>query len=156
MNEITLRLAAVSCFLWAAAQPDMKTRKIPVWMPAAFGAVVLAVNLMRPSFLAGQNLPAGALPGLILLLLSFLPGRAVGAGDGLCLLLGGLMTGWPYSLILAETALVLAAVTGLAGIWKGKRRANDRIAFIPYLAASSTVMTAAEVVRVVLQEKGAG
>ena len=70
-----------------------------------------------------------------------------GEGDGICLLVSGLMTGLTHAVILAETALILAAAAGAICIWTGRKKAEEKIAFVPFLAAAQSLILAAEVVK---------
>ena len=85
---------------------------------------------------------------LILLLCLLLKGK-LGEGDGICLLVSGLLTGLVPAVVLAETALVLAAAAGGFCILTKRKKAGDRIAFIPFLAAAQTLILAASVIRAI-------
>lgn len=147
MREYTVRLAAGCLFLWMAAVPDLKTREIPARIPASFAAAALAANLFLPTGIDRLELWAGALPGAVFWLLSFLFKGKIGEGDGICLLVSGLMTGLTHAVILAETALILAAAAGTICIWTGRKKAEEKIAFVPFLAAAQSLILAVEVVK---------
>ena len=140
MREYTVRLAAGCLFLWMAAVPDLKTREIPARIPASFAAAALAANLFLPTGIDRLELWAGALPGAVFWLLSFLFKGKIGEGDGICLLVSGLMSG------LTPAALILAAMAGGIGMWTKQRRAGDKIPFIPFLAAAQSLLLAAQIV----------
>lgn len=146
MREYTVRLAAGCLFLWMAAVPDLKTREIPARIPASFAAAALAANLFLPTGIDRLELWAGALPGAVFWLLSFLFKGKIGEGDGICLLVSGLMSGLTPAVLLAETALILAAMAGGIGMWTKQRRAGDKIPFIPFLAAAQSLLLAAQIV----------
>ena len=84
MSESTIRLLLVSLFLWTAAIPDLKTKRIPVWIPAAFLAAALAADYCFLKEMSGQELRMGVIPGIILLLLSAISKGRIGEGDGIC------------------------------------------------------------------------
>ena len=147
MREHIVRLAAGCVFLWIAAVPDIRSKKIPVWIPALFAAAALAVNLFLPTCIGKRELWAGALPGAFLLLLCCLFRGQLGEGDGICLMVSGLLTGLAPAVVLTEAALVLAAAAGVLCICTKHKRAGDRIAFIPFLASAQTLILAAEMVK---------
>ena len=147
MREYWMRLAAGCLFLWIAALPDIRSQRIPVRIPALFASAALAANLLLPTCIGRRELWAGALPGAFLLLLSCLFRGKIGEGDGICLLVSGLMTGLTHAVILAETALILAAAAGAICIWTGRKKAEEKIAFVPFLAAAQSLILAAEVVK---------
>ena len=144
MREYMVRLAASCLFLWMAAVPDLKSQKIPIRIPALFLAAALAADLFWPSGIPKRELLSGAVPGAVLLLLSFL---LLGEGDGICLLVSGLLTGIVSAVMIAEVALVMAAAAGCFWIRTGRKDARDRIAFVPCLAAAQSLLLFAEAVR---------
>lgn len=147
MKEYIARAAAGCIFLWMSAVPDIRSQRIPVWIPASFASAALAVNLFLPTGIEGRELWAGALPGVCLLLLCCLLRGELGEGDGICLLVSGLITGLTPAVVLAEAALVLAAATGGFCILMKRKGAGDKIAFIPFLAAAQTLILAALLIR---------
>ncbi len=135
-----LRLLAACIFLWMAALPDQRSQRIPIWIPGVFLAAAIGANLFRARSFAGWEIGRGALPGAVLLLFSLLLRGKLGEGDGICLAVCGLLTGAEAAVMILEAALILAAITGCAGIWTGKWKAGDRIAFVPFLAAATSLM----------------
>ena len=83
---------------------------------------------------------AGAVPGAALLLLSFLSRGKVGEGDGICLVICGLFAGLTKTVLIAETALLSAAAAGAFLLLTKQRRPEDRLPFVPFLAAASTLV----------------
>ena len=146
MRDYIVRLTAGCVFLWIAAVPDIRAQSIPAWLPVPFAAAALAADLLLPSGIERTELWAGALPGTVLLLLSGLLKGKIGEGDGICLLVSGLLTGLTPAIVLTETALVLAAAAGALCVWTKRKRAGDRIAFIPFLAAAQTLILAAAMI----------
>ena len=92
------------------------------------------------SFISKWELWAGAVPGALLLLLSIVLKGKIGEGDGICLAVCGLFTGITAAVMIAETALLMAALVCSIGVWTGRRKAGDRIAFIPFLASSASLL----------------
>ena len=80
----------------------------------------------------------------LLLILSFLLRGEIGEGDGICLAVCGLFTGIMAAVVIAEIALVMAALTCAIGTLTGKRKAGDRIAFIPFLASAGSILLIAD------------
>ena len=147
MKEYMTRFLCACVFLWMAALPDMRTKRIPVWIPGIFFAAAAGANLFEHGFISKWELWAGAVPGALLLLLSLGLKEKIGEGDGICLLVSGLMTGLTHAVILAETALILAAAAGTICIWTGRKKAEEKIAFVPFLAAAQSLILAVEVVK---------
>ena len=140
LTKGTVRLIAASVFLWTAAVPDLKTKRIPVWIPAACILTAIAGGLIPSAAADRQELWAGAVPGALLLILSLLSGGKIGEGDGVCLLICGLYTGFTKTILIAEIALLSAAAAGTVLLLTKRRRADDRLPFVPFLAAASTLI----------------
>lgn len=143
MKELNIRLFTACIFLWTAAVPDLRSQRIPLWIPGVFSVAAAAADLLRQSALAGWELWTGAVPGVVLMILSFLLRGKVGEGDGICLAVCGLFTGVTMAVMITETAMVLAALTGGICLCTGKWRAGDRIPFVPFIAAAASLILAA-------------
>ena len=165
--DSTIRLLAASVFLWTAAIPDLRTKRIPVWIPAVFllaaavwdmflpyglatdlltfsGSALeqtgVAAGWLTPLSLDRRELWAGAVPGAVLLLLSFLSRGKIGEGDGICLLVCGLFVGITQTVWILELALLFTAAAGAALLLTKRLRADDQIPFLPFLAAASIIL----------------
>jgi len=139
MNEYAWRLLILCVFWWMAAVPDLKSKAIPVWIPIVFLLAAVTADLFLPTSIDKKILWSGAAPGGILLLLTLVSKRKIGEGDGLCLLTGGLIAGIGRILVILEGALVLVSLTGIFMIAAKRGRAEDRIAFLPFLAVSAGI-----------------
>ena len=137
MNEYAWRLLILCVFWWMAAVPDLKSKAIPVWIPSVFLLAAVTADLFLPTSIDKKILWSGAAPGGILLLLTLVSKRKIGEGDGFCLLTGGLIAGIGRILVILEGALVLVSLTGIIMIVAKRGRAEDRIAFLPFLAVSA-------------------
>ena len=135
-----IRLFAASIFLWTAAVPDLRTKRIPVWIPAVFLPVAAASGLFNPAAAGRREFLAGAVPGLAFLLISAVSGGKIGEGDGICLLVCGLFAGLKGTLQITETALLFVLPAGALLLMTGRFRAEDRLPFVPFLAAASTIL----------------
>ena len=139
MDEQTIRLGAACAFLWAAAVPDHKTRRIPICIIAVFLVAVLAADLWTGGGLVKREYWTGAMPGLLFLLLSFGTRGAVGEGDGLCILACGMCTGLYEIIPILTGALWLSVLIGAVTLLTGRGKEEREIAFIPLLAAASSL-----------------
>ena len=139
MKEYLIRLLAACIFLWMTALPDLRTKKIPVWIPGIFFAAAIGADLSEHASISRWELWAGAVPGFSLLFLSFTLRGKIGEGDGICLAVCGLFTGITAAVAITEMALVMASLTCTIGALTGRRKAGDRIAFIPFLAAAGSL-----------------
>lgn len=140
ISEQECRLLGLCVFWWMAAVPDLRSKTIPVRIPAAFMIAAVIVNLCLPASIDKKLLWSGAVPGGILLLLTFISKGKIGEGDGICLLAGGLLAGIGRILVILEVALVLVSLAGILLITVKHGRAEDRIAFLPFLAISASLI----------------
>ena len=137
MNEYAWRLLILCVFWWMAAVPDLRSKAIPVWIPIVFFLAAVTADVFLPTSIDKKILWSGAAPGGILLLLTLVSKGKIGEGDGLCLLTGGLIAGIGRILVILEGALVLVSLTGIIMIAAKRGSAEDRIAFLPFLAVSA-------------------
>ena len=135
-----IRLLAASIFLWTAAVPDLRTGRIPVWIPAVFRPVAAASGLFNPAAAGRREFLAGAVPGLAFLLISAVSGGKIGEGDGICLLVCGLFVGITGAVQITEIALLLILPAGALLFMTRRFGAEDRLPFVPFLAAASTIL----------------
>ena len=143
MKGYITRFLCACVFLWMAALPDLRTKRIPMWIPGIFFAAAAGANLFEHGFISKWELWAGAVPGVLLLLLSLGLKEKIGEGDGICLAVCGLFTGITAAAAIAEMALLMAALICGIGALTGRRKAGDRIAFIPFLAAAGSLLLTA-------------
>ena len=139
MKGNVTRLLCACLFLWTAAVPDLRSKRIPLWIPGIFFTAAVAADLLEPGGSSKWELWAGAAPGVLLLILSLVFRGRIGEGDGICLIVCGLFTGIRAAVVIAEMALVMAALICLVSVVTGKRKAGDRIAFIPFIASAESL-----------------
>ena len=135
-----IRLFAASIFLWTAAVPDLRTGRIPVWIPAVFLPAAAMSALFNPAATGRREPFAGAVPGLVLLLFSAVSGGKIGEGDGICLLVCGLFVGIAGAVQITEIALLLVLPAGTVLLMTKRSGAEDVMPFVPFLAAASTIL----------------
>lgn len=127
---------AYSIFILACAWYDIRTKKIPVWLFAAFGAVGMAGVVIGGNVNAGE-LFAACLPGILLLLLTFCTRGAAGAGDGCFFLISACYLGFTGTMLLFLYGLLLCGACGLGmavwGITHGINAGRMRLPFVPFI-----------------------
>lgn len=114
---------------------DIKYKALPQWLliSSAVAAMILAV-IFHPVEL--WKMVGGFLLGLVLLVVSFFTGGALGKGDGIIIGIIGLNLGFPIVFSIFTTAVLLASI--LALILIVFRRVNRKTAFpfLPFLGVS--------------------
>lgn len=123
---------------------DVRQRTIPLWLLGA-GSIWAVINCV---FLVGQTgvLPAlravvtGILPGAALLLLGFLTEKKVGYGDGLLLVIMGILEGGKAVLFTFCIGLFLQSVPAVMLVIIKKADKQTKIPFVPFLLAARTAV----------------
>lgn len=111
---------------------DIKTRTIPVWLPLIFGT---AGCILIAVFNTDGNVAGRLLPGGMMLAAGFFTGWKIGAGDGLCTMVLGLLVGAEVTLRVLMYGLFLSAVMGILLLTVKKRSIKAKMPFLPFLAA---------------------
>ena len=123
---------------------DVRQKTIPWWILGA-GSMWAVINSV---FLVGQTgvLPAlqavvvGILPGAALLLLGFLTEKKVGYGDGLLLVIIGILEGGKAVLFTFCIGLFLQSVLAVVLVIIKKADKQTKIPFAPFLLAARTAV----------------
>lgn len=122
---------------------DVAWKKIPVLLLAAGGAVGAAAGIAE-LWGGGTGNPGwifGCLPGAGMLLLAFATREKVGYGDGILLIILGMLEGWNLIADLLA-ALLLAAVFGSVLLVLRRATVRTRIPFVPFLLAAHILQRA--------------
>ncbi len=120
---------------------DIRTRRIPgIWLLAGGGAVFLSMGIRlweNPGgwrmLLIGWGL--GALPGIVLLLLSLATG-VLGAGDGCLLIMIGILAEARQSLAIVAWSFLLAGIYAGGLLLLRKAGRKQSFPFVPFIAAA--------------------
>ena len=129
--------------LSAAAASDLKTRNIPVIPVTLFAAALLGVRFLYfHQDVSPAAFLAGAVPGVLLFLISIVSRGAAGSGDALLLLLLGLIAGFWDALMICFLALVLTGFSGLGLMAAGKAGRRTKLPFVPFLLISYVLLLA--------------
>ena len=123
----------VAVLLFCYALQDIRSRSVywPAAVPAGLAGPLLRMAFGLPP---SQSLP-GLLPGLFLLILSWLRPGAVGRGDGCALLACGAVLGFARTFEMLVIALVFAVIWSLC-LLAVKRDMKQSFAFMPFLFAA--------------------
>lgn len=123
---------------------DVRRKKIPVLLLAVGGAVGVMTGIA--GIWSGQAQNAawifGCLPGAGMVLLAFATREKIGYGDGILLIILGMLEGWNVMTDLLS-ALFLAAVFGIVLLALRRANAQTRIPFVPFLLAAHIFWQAA-------------
>lgn len=113
---------------------DIKSRRVPIWLLALGGVLSLAAIGRCGNAKEYFAVMKGMLPGIFLLTVAFFTGKA-GYGDGVALLLLGMMSEGKGALIFG-VSLFMAAIVSMSLLIFQKVNRNTRIPYLPFLAAA--------------------
>lgn len=123
---------------------DIKWKKIPHAILAIGGVwafIGIMLNIAKQGFLKTCLISLFAvLPGVGLMVLSHLTERKVGLGDGVLVLLIGLLEGIGKALLVFCAGLFLQSLFAVAFVIAGKADKQTRIPFVPFLLAARIVL----------------
>ena len=123
---------------------DVRQKTIPLWILGAGGvwAVINSAILVGKIGMLHtlQTVAVGILPGTMLLLLGFLTEKKVGYGDGLLLMIMGILEGGKTVLFVFSIGLFLQSILAVVLVIIKKADKQTKIPFAPFLLAARTVV----------------
>lgn len=126
-----------SIFLLICSYTDIKNKNINIVYCVLFGLINLIIGLVR----GGITFCAlGIMPGILLLIVSYLTNEKIGYGDGIMLVTVGLVYGISRSVDLCMISLSISGFVSLILLLFKKKKINDIIAFAPYLFLGNIIM----------------
>ncbi len=119
-------------FLGLGTYFDLKNREIPMLLFGVFGTLGVVFNLVW-RYQSMKSIVLGVGIGALFLLMGWVTKEAIGYGDGLGLMIMGLMTGWQRLLSIVLISFFLSGVYGLLKVIGTKASKEERLAFYPFL-----------------------
>lgn len=125
---------------------DIKKKSVPLWL-LGVGAVETAVILLADGLSGGIDgwmLCRSLIPGTVFLATAAATGKA-GYGDGIVLIMLGLMSGAKVCLLVMTAGLFLLAIFSGVLLALRKVQRTSRIPFLPFLAVGWTIAVCGKV-----------
>lgn len=125
---------------------DIKKKSVPLWL-LGIGVVNTAVILLTEGLSGGIDgwlLCRSMFPGAVFLATAAATGKA-GYGDGIVLIMLGLMSGSKVCLLALTAGLFLIAIFSGALLALRKVKRNSRIPFLPFLAVGWGIVACGKV-----------
>ncbi len=138
-----IRMLTSCIFLWISAIPDLRSRKVPVCIPALFFGAAILWNILAPGTAGALYYFLGAVPGALLLVAALLTKGGIGEADGLCLITCGVWTGAENAAQVLAAAAFMAGLCSAALLITRKRDRKSTIPFLPFMAAAQSLCLAA-------------
>lgn len=127
---------AVLLFLLGGAVMDLRSRTLRAEFLFGFIGVGGLMNIFW-HYQSPQSILAGALPGILILLIGKFTKESIGYGDGLGILAVGVFVGARSCLLILTGAFLFSAVYGLVSLLTKRKKSSDTIAFFPFLFAAA-------------------
>lgn len=138
-----LETIGVFLMLTVSSVFDVRKKRIPIQVLIAGGiwaVICLTISAVRN----GAEVLTGALPGLIpgagLLALGFLTQQKVGYGDGILLMIMGLMEGGKMVLLAFCIGLFLQSILAVLLVLVKKADKQTQIPFVPFLLTARVII----------------
>lgn len=132
-NYMAVAALALTCL---CAAYDIQKKEIPM-LPVWIGIIVAIVAWICRIF-AGEaefmEMTPAVLPGLFLLGVGFFSKEKVGFGDGILLVMIGLMVGFPFCLVILCIGLISSCLYALFLLVFRRAGKGDSFPFAPFLA----------------------
>lgn len=121
--------------LAGVAYEDCKEKQISLYVPLAAAILGMVLHLCFRE-LTLTDIFLGIAVGIILLLIAWISGGSVGAGDGVMLMVSGLFLGFWGNLALLMMALGMVSMVALFLVVIKRKGRNYRLPFLPFLLAA--------------------
>lgn len=130
---------AVLLILFIGGAFDLHKKRIPWWIFGA-GLIMSILILLISEDIGILNRLLALIPGLILLLTGFVTRQQIGYGDGIIVLLTGLMVGIKNCLSILVLGFGLIFVFSIFLLLIKKIKKKHRIPFVPFLFLAQCIL----------------
>ena len=129
--------------LGAGSFYDIKNRKIPLWI-ICIGAGIVLVELIGGlvfglPFKDGKEYACSVLPGVFMLFLAYFTKEQVGAGDGILLILIGLLTDFEQAVWVLCVGLFIQSLLAVFLIMIRRADKQCLIPFVPFMLVAELI-----------------
>lgn len=140
-----LSQVVVMVFLILCSYLDVKYRRIPVSVYLIFMLISAAVVVCEGRS-DWRTWMIGMIPGIIMIVISFISHEKIGYGDSVSIALMGIL--YKYEMVLSVCAVGFGIIflAGLIMMITGKAKLSDRLPFMPFLMAGNIWVVLAGVI----------
>ncbi len=134
---MNLSLILLIIYLVFCSYSDIKNKYIP-YMPTIIIFILLSILQFASVIISNKNILLfiiSFIPGLIMLLLSYITRESIGYGDSILLALCTICIGIWNGIFVIMCAFIYAAIFSLFLLFKGKKH-RETIPFIPFIFLS--------------------
>ncbi|HHT97767.1 MAG TPA: hypothetical protein GXZ90_07725 [Clostridiales bacterium] len=117
---------------------DLKYKKISLWIISLSVILLLALSIYKNNGFI--NIIGGAIVGFIVISISIITRSKIGIGDGIVLIMTGVVLGFWQNLELLLYALSIAALISIVLLILKKVNKKDSLPFVPFILISYFVV----------------
>lgn len=139
-----MKTVIVSLFLLVATVKDIRKKEISIrflviWF-LSFCTYILSVSLLKKDFYLIKEAILGIIPGIASLILSYVSKEQIGYGDGLVLILLGMIEGYQKVIFIFLCGIFFLSIFSGVALCVKKFSKKYKVPFIPFLLAGYLVV----------------
>ena len=127
LNNIVILILLALCTFF-----DIKSKQLPLKMIALF-ALIIVERCFANGYFGSWDFLLRLAPGVLLLLIAFATNQAIGYGDGVIIVLIGLMLDIQVTISLIFIAFILSSIISLIILISKKGDRQTRLPFMPFM-----------------------
>lgn len=124
-------------FLAICSYTDIKNRIIYTWCCICFGIIGIICIMFNNGEI--KDIGICILPGISMLIISFISRQQIGYGDAIMIIVCGLISGLGKVILLCFAAFVLVLLYSIFCLVTKRKTVKDKVAFAPFLFAGNVV-----------------
>jgi len=129
----------IATFLMCCTFFDIKTKQIPMKLIVVFTFLIVGFCFINNFFYYWDFL-LRLMPGAFLILIAFITNQALGYGDGVVVILIGMMLDFQITITFILIAFLLSAITSIFILITKKGNRQTKLPFIPFLLVSWCIL----------------
>lgn len=111
---------------------DIKNKQLPMRVIGIFGVVIVGICFAKDYFSSWEIL-IRLLPGMFLIIIAYFTSQSIGYGDGIVIMLIGLMIDIHTAITFILLAFLLSAMVSIILLISRKGNKQSKIPFMPFL-----------------------
>jgi leader peptidase (prepilin peptidase)/N-methyltransferase len=123
---------AVFIFLAFLTFHDIKNRQLPIRLIGIFGIAMVGICFAKGYF-GSWEIGVRILPGMFLVIVAYLTNQSIGYGDGIVIMLIGLICDIHVMITFILLAFLLSAIASILLLISRKGNKQSKIPFMPFL-----------------------
>lgn len=136
---LVLQASMIIVYMSVSTYFDCRWKRIPWWVQA-MGVIFSFVNLIVKGDMPGIEEFIALIPGMILILLSFVTKESIGYGDGVSVMILGSIIGIRNCLWVICISLILISIVGALLMILKRASKKTILPYVPFLFVAESMM----------------